>query len=159
MLFRSHSLHLFGHSQVWILSGPRVLSFLTWLMRVSWTPAQGIYWDIVKTLEWIMCRSSLISKRSTGKNNISGWGRTQLSTSYHINVMVCDGEKVHFCFTHVCFHSSHALTSDVSIEEMARAAEFFLSDGVIITGAATGLQANPEELRGTAPITQSSLYR
>lgn len=42
-----------------------------------------------------MCRSSLISKRSTGKNNISSWGRTQLSTSYHINVMVCDGEKEH----------------------------------------------------------------
>ncbi|XP_068174600.1 uncharacterized protein F13E9.13, mitochondrial [Antennarius striatus] len=44
-------------------------------------------------------------------------------------------------------HSSHALTSDVSIEETARAAEFFLSDGVIITGTATGVQANPQELR------------
>ncbi|XP_005924079.1 uncharacterized protein F13E9.13, mitochondrial isoform X1 [Haplochromis burtoni] len=44
-------------------------------------------------------------------------------------------------------HSSHALTSDVSVAETARAAEFFLSDGVIITGAATGLQADPEELR------------
>ncbi|XP_034735829.1 uncharacterized protein F13E9.13, mitochondrial [Etheostoma cragini] len=44
-------------------------------------------------------------------------------------------------------HSSHALTSDVSIEETARAAEFFLSDGLIITGAATGVQADPRELR------------
>ncbi|XP_038126789.1 uncharacterized protein F13E9.13, mitochondrial [Cyprinodon tularosa] len=44
-------------------------------------------------------------------------------------------------------HSSHALTSDVTIEEMARAAEFFLSDGLIITGAATGDQADPCELR------------
>lgn len=44
-------------------------------------------------------------------------------------------------------HSSHAVTSDVSIEETARAAEFFLSDGVIITGAATGAQADPQELR------------
>ncbi|XP_063737397.1 uncharacterized protein F13E9.13, mitochondrial isoform X2 [Eleginops maclovinus] len=44
-------------------------------------------------------------------------------------------------------HSSHALTSDVSIEETARAAEFFLSDGLIITGAATGHQADPRELR------------
>ncbi|XP_036952200.1 uncharacterized protein F13E9.13, mitochondrial isoform X2 [Acanthopagrus latus] len=44
-------------------------------------------------------------------------------------------------------HSSHALTSDVSIEETARAAEFFLSDGVIITGAATGVQADQQELR------------
>lgn len=49
--------------------------------------------------------------------------------------------------------SSHALTSDVSIEETARAAEFFLSDGVIITGAATGVQANPEEFRGAVCIT------
>ncbi|CAN9506889.1 unnamed protein product [Ophioblennius macclurei] len=44
-------------------------------------------------------------------------------------------------------HSSHALTSDVSIEETARAAEFFLSDGVIITGTETGVQADPQELR------------
>ncbi|XP_067905451.1 uncharacterized protein F13E9.13, mitochondrial [Heterodontus francisci] len=45
-------------------------------------------------------------------------------------------------------HSSHALTSDVSVAETARAAEFFLSDGVILTGIATGVQANPEELKG-----------
>ncbi|KAG8001641.1 protein F13E9.13 [Nibea albiflora] len=44
-------------------------------------------------------------------------------------------------------HSSHALTSDIGIEEMARAAEFFLSDGLIITGTATGVQADPRELR------------
>ncbi|KAM9366297.1 uncharacterized protein F13E9.13, mitochondrial [Symphorus nematophorus] len=44
-------------------------------------------------------------------------------------------------------HSSHAVTSDVSIEETARAAEFFLSDGVIVTGVATGVQADPRELR------------
>ncbi|KAF3833205.1 hypothetical protein F7725_026870 [Dissostichus mawsoni] len=45
-------------------------------------------------------------------------------------------------------HSSHALTSDVSIEETAHAAEFFLSDGLIITGAATGQQADPGAQRG-----------
>ncbi|KAM3624872.1 uncharacterized protein V6R79_003159 [Siganus canaliculatus] len=44
-------------------------------------------------------------------------------------------------------HSAHALTSDVSIEETARAAEFFLSDGVIVTGTATGAEADPLELR------------
>ncbi|KAF7650976.1 hypothetical protein LDENG_00117810 [Lucifuga dentata] len=44
-------------------------------------------------------------------------------------------------------HSSHAITSDVSIEETAHAAEFFLSDGLIITGTATGMQADPQELR------------
>lgn len=44
-------------------------------------------------------------------------------------------------------HSSHALTSDVDIVETAHAAEFFLSDGVIITGLATGTEASLEELR------------
>ncbi|XP_038662545.1 uncharacterized protein F13E9.13, mitochondrial isoform X2 [Scyliorhinus canicula] len=43
-------------------------------------------------------------------------------------------------------HSSHAVTSDVSVAETARAAEFFLSDGIILTGIATGMQANPKEL-------------
>ena len=35
-------------------------------------------------------------------------------------------------------HGSHAVTADVDIVETARAAAFFLSDGVIITGTATG---------------------
>jgi membrane complex biogenesis BtpA family protein len=44
-------------------------------------------------------------------------------------------------------HSSHAITADVSIEETAKAAEFFLSDGVIVTGAATGATADLAELQ------------
>ncbi|KAJ7985879.1 hypothetical protein DPEC_G00345040 [Dallia pectoralis] len=47
-------------------------------------------------------------------------------------------------------HSSHALTADVSIVETARAAEFFLADGLIITGTATGVQADPKELKDVA---------
>ncbi|XP_061620945.1 uncharacterized protein F13E9.13, mitochondrial isoform X2 [Phyllopteryx taeniolatus] len=43
-------------------------------------------------------------------------------------------------------HSSHILTSDVSVAETARAAEFFLSDGLILTGTSTGAQADPREL-------------
>ncbi|MDM8527359.1 BtpA/SgcQ family protein [Anaerolineales bacterium HSG24] len=43
-------------------------------------------------------------------------------------------------------HSSHAITADVDIAEMAHAAEFFLSDGVIVTGIATGTSANLDEL-------------
>ncbi|NP_001187840.1 uncharacterized protein LOC100528641 [Ictalurus punctatus] len=43
-------------------------------------------------------------------------------------------------------HSAHALTADVCIAETARAAEFFLSDGVVVTGPSTGVQANPQEL-------------
>ncbi len=35
-------------------------------------------------------------------------------------------------------HSAHAITADVSLGETARAAEFFLSDGLIVTGLRTG---------------------
>ena len=45
-------------------------------------------------------------------------------------------------------HSSHAMTSDVSLEDTVEAAEFFLSDGVIITGTHTGKPVNQEALRG-----------
>ncbi len=43
-------------------------------------------------------------------------------------------------------HSSHAISSDTSIVEHAHAAEFFLSDGLIVTGKSTGLETNLEEL-------------
>ncbi len=35
-------------------------------------------------------------------------------------------------------HSSHSITADTSVVETAKAAEFFITDGVIITGSATG---------------------
>ena len=44
-------------------------------------------------------------------------------------------------------HSSHATTTDISIAETAKAAEFFLSDGVIVTGAATSEKASFEEVK------------
>ena len=40
------------------------------------------------------------------------------------------------------FHSSNFITSDVSIEDTVQSAQFFRSDGVIITGQATGHCAN-----------------
>ncbi len=43
-------------------------------------------------------------------------------------------------------HSSHFATSDVSIAEFAKTAEFFLSDGLIVTGMATGEKASVEEI-------------
>lgn len=43
-------------------------------------------------------------------------------------------------------HSSHSVTSDVSIAETAKAAEFFLSDGLIITGRSTGIEPDLNEL-------------
>lgn len=44
-------------------------------------------------------------------------------------------------------HSSHAITSDVDIAETAKAAEFFLSDGLIITGESTGKEAQLSEVK------------
>lgn len=43
-------------------------------------------------------------------------------------------------------HSSHAITEDVSLLETAHAAEFFLTDGLILTGQATGSPADEKEL-------------
>lgn len=36
-------------------------------------------------------------------------------------------------------HSAHSITSDISLVETAEAAQFFCADGVIVTGAATGI--------------------
>ncbi|XP_050521851.1 uncharacterized protein F13E9.13, mitochondrial [Daktulosphaira vitifoliae] len=43
-------------------------------------------------------------------------------------------------------HSSHAITQDVSLIETAKAATFFLSDGIIVTGNATGHPAEPQDV-------------
>lgn len=43
-------------------------------------------------------------------------------------------------------HSSHAITADLDITETARAAAFFGADGVIVTGSATGVEADPGEM-------------
>jgi membrane complex biogenesis BtpA family protein len=43
-------------------------------------------------------------------------------------------------------HSSHAITADLDVAETARTAEFSLADGVVVTGIATGREANPEEI-------------
>lgn len=43
-------------------------------------------------------------------------------------------------------HSSHALTADVDIVETGRAAEFFCSDALIVTGVSTGTTADVGEL-------------
>lgn len=47
-------------------------------------------------------------------------------------------------------HASHALTADLSLAETARAAEFALADGVIVTGVATGREADPGEVRAVS---------
>lgn len=44
-------------------------------------------------------------------------------------------------------HSSHSITADTGIVDTAEAAEFFLADGVIITGTSTGKAAQINELK------------
>jgi len=51
-------------------------------------------------------------------------------------------------------HSSHALTQDLDITEMAHAAEFFLSDGVIVTGLHTGSSADLQEIKRVKEATK-----
>ena len=43
-------------------------------------------------------------------------------------------------------HSSHTITADVDLVETAKAAEYFRSDGLIITGSSTGVAADLKEL-------------
>jgi membrane complex biogenesis BtpA family protein len=47
-------------------------------------------------------------------------------------------------------HGAHAITGDVSLAETAKAAELFLADGVIVTGAASGEEASPEDVQSAA---------
>jgi membrane complex biogenesis BtpA family protein len=47
-------------------------------------------------------------------------------------------------------HSAHAITADIDIAETAKAAEFFLVDGVIVTGVATGQPAEPDEVKSVS---------
>lgn len=54
-------------------------------------------------------------------------------------------------------HSSHAVSADVSIAETAKAAEFFLSDGVIVTGTATGEKASVEEVKAVRAAVNTSV--
>ena len=44
-------------------------------------------------------------------------------------------------------HSSHSITSDVSLLETAFAAKFFLADGIILTGKSTGDETDLNELK------------
>lgn len=49
-------------------------------------------------------------------------------------------------------HSSHTLTADISLEETAKTAEYFRSDGLIITGTSTGEEASIEEVKSIKKV-------
>ena len=50
-------------------------------------------------------------------------------------------------------HSAHAITADVDLVATARAAEFFLADGVVVSGTSTGLATDPDEVAQVADAT------
>lgn len=49
-------------------------------------------------------------------------------------------------------HSSHAITADLDISDAAKAAAYFLSDGLIITGRHTGEEANVTDFEAARAI-------
>jgi membrane complex biogenesis BtpA family protein len=51
-------------------------------------------------------------------------------------------------------HASHAVTADVDLAETARAAEFCLADGVIVSGVATGRATDPAEVKAVAEAVE-----
>jgi hypothetical protein len=55
-------------------------------------------------------------------------------------------------------HSAHAITADVSLVETAQAAEFFLADGVIVTGSATGVAASASEVSDVAAAVKIGVF-
>lgn len=50
-------------------------------------------------------------------------------------------------------HSSHALTSDISLAETVKTADYFLSDGIIVTGLSTGEAALVEDVKQARQAT------
>lgn len=54
-------------------------------------------------------------------------------------------------------HASHTWTADVSIEEMAGLMELHRADGIVVTGAATGLEPDLEDLQAVRAATSLPL--
>lgn len=54
-------------------------------------------------------------------------------------------------------HSSHAITSDVSLTETARTAEFFGADGVVVTGGFTGDPADARDVESVRLATSAKV--
>jgi membrane complex biogenesis BtpA family protein len=50
-------------------------------------------------------------------------------------------------------HASHAASSDISIAETAKAASFFLSDGLVVTGNATGEKASLDDVKAVKNVS------
>ncbi len=51
-------------------------------------------------------------------------------------------------------HSAHSITYDINLTDTLKAAEFFLSDGIIITGKATGEEASLTEVKSAYEVAE-----
>ena len=83
--------------------------------------------------------------RSSGTGGVSGWGAGWpcSATSRRSTLRTPSRGKLSQLSNKLSLQS---VNSDVDIVETARAARFFRSDGVIVTGASTGHEASPREL-------------
>lgn len=54
-------------------------------------------------------------------------------------------------------HSSHAITADVDLAETAHAADYFLADGLIVTGTRTAVPPSVEELQSVRAASKLPL--
>ena len=55
-------------------------------------------------------------------------------------------------------HASHALTADLHLPAMARAAEFFGADALVVTGDETGRSTDPQHLRAVKENTRLPVF-
>ena len=100
--------------QSWISSVLRVLCFLTLVMKDLFTPVLQIYSDIAEILMQKTSQYIQTSRRNTGGQCVETGFWDWDIFAFVVTLL--------FCF------SSHAVTSDVTIEETAKAAEMFQSD-------------------------------
>lgn len=75
-----------------------------------------------------------------------GWMNSDAGTLLRYRKMI-DAEDVLVFNDIKKKHSSHVVTADVDLVETAKAAEYFRSDGLIITGSSTGVAADLKEIK------------
>jgi len=75
-----------------------------------------------------------------------GWMSSDAGTLLRYRKMI-DAEEVLIFNDIKKKHSSHLVTADVDLVATAKAAEYFRSDGLIITGSSTGVAANMKEIK------------
>ncbi|PAV83450.1 hypothetical protein WR25_08688 [Diploscapter pachys] len=55
-------------------------------------------------------------------------------------------------------HSAHSVTSDLTIGDIAHAAEFFLADGIVVTGKSTGKEVSMTDFEDVCSSTSLPVF-